>query len=227
MTPILVAGLALPDHHRAAGHPGPPARGRRRRRDDGGRCDRDPRTCTSRSASSRCSRASTSSVDAGRGGLRHRPVGLGQVDAAALHQPARGADRRARCCVGGDEVTDPDVDIDAVRRRIGMVFQQFNLFPHLTVTENVHDRPAARAAAAARPRPSGSPRDEPRARRAVRQGRRLPGAALGRPAAAGRDRAGAGDGPGADAVRRADLRARPRARRRRAGGHARARRGRA
>ena len=39
--------------------------------------------------------------------------------------------------VGGTEVTDPDVDIDAVRRRIGMVFQQFNLFPHLTVTENL------------------------------------------------------------------------------------------
>ncbi|HEY9438688.1 MAG TPA: amino acid ABC transporter ATP-binding protein [Streptomyces sp.] len=39
--------------------------------------------------------------------------------------------------VGGTEVTDLDVDIDAVRRRIGMVFQQFNLFPHLTVTENL------------------------------------------------------------------------------------------
>jgi polar amino acid transport system ATP-binding protein len=39
--------------------------------------------------------------------------------------------------VGGIEVTDPDVDIDAIRRRIGMVFQQFNLFPHLTVTENL------------------------------------------------------------------------------------------
>ncbi|MFC7869367.1 amino acid ABC transporter ATP-binding protein [Streptomyces murinus] len=39
--------------------------------------------------------------------------------------------------VGGTEVTDPDVDIDAVRRRIGMVFQQFNLFPHLSVTENL------------------------------------------------------------------------------------------
>ncbi|HZX38827.1 MAG TPA: amino acid ABC transporter ATP-binding protein [Streptomyces sp.] len=39
--------------------------------------------------------------------------------------------------VGGTEVTDLDVDIDAVRRRIGMVFQQFNLFPHLNVTENL------------------------------------------------------------------------------------------
>ncbi|GGZ29562.1 peptide ABC transporter ATP-binding protein [Streptomyces inusitatus] len=42
-----------------------------------------------------------------------------------------------RIFVGGTEVTDPDVDIDAVRRRIGMVFQQFHLFPHLTVTENL------------------------------------------------------------------------------------------
>ncbi|MFC9326987.1 amino acid ABC transporter ATP-binding protein [Kitasatospora sp. NPDC057015] len=50
----------------------------------------------------------------------------------ALEQPTSG-----RVLVGGTEVTDPDVDIDAVRRRIGMVFQQFNLFPHLTVTENL------------------------------------------------------------------------------------------
>ena len=39
--------------------------------------------------------------------------------------------------VAGVEVTDPDCDIDAVRRGIGMVFQQFNLFGHLTVRENV------------------------------------------------------------------------------------------
>ena len=39
--------------------------------------------------------------------------------------------------VSGQDVTDVDVDIDAVRRTIGMVFQQFNLFPHLSVLENL------------------------------------------------------------------------------------------
>ncbi|MFJ8433040.1 amino acid ABC transporter ATP-binding protein [Kitasatospora sp. NPDC094019] len=37
----------------------------------------------------------------------------------------------------GAEITDPRVDEDAVRRRIGVVFQSYNLFPHLTVLENV------------------------------------------------------------------------------------------
>ncbi|MEV5445776.1 amino acid ABC transporter ATP-binding protein [Streptomyces sp. NPDC052644] len=49
-----------------------------------------------------------------------------------LEEPSAG-----RILVGGTDVTDPDVDIDAVRRRIGMVFQQFNLFPHLTAEENL------------------------------------------------------------------------------------------
>lgn len=38
--------------------------------------------------------------------------------------------------VRGTEMTDPDCDIDAARRQIGMVFQQFNLFPHHTVLHN-------------------------------------------------------------------------------------------
>ncbi len=39
--------------------------------------------------------------------------------------------------IEGIDITDPDTDVDAVRTRIGMVFQQFNLFPHLNVTGNL------------------------------------------------------------------------------------------
>jgi len=39
--------------------------------------------------------------------------------------------------VAGGEITDPDADIDQLRSRIGMVFQQFNLFPHMTVLRNL------------------------------------------------------------------------------------------
>jgi polar amino acid transport system ATP-binding protein len=37
----------------------------------------------------------------------------------------------------GIDITDPETDVDAVRSRIGMVFQQFNLFPHLSVMRNL------------------------------------------------------------------------------------------
>lgn len=39
--------------------------------------------------------------------------------------------------IGGARVTDPHVDIRSIRERAGMVFQHFNLFPHLSVIENV------------------------------------------------------------------------------------------
>lgn len=56
-----------------------------------------------------------------------------------------------------EEITDPRVDQDAVRRRIGVVFQAYNLFPHLTVLENITLAPrrvhgASRAEAEARAR---------------------------------------------------------------------------
>ncbi len=38
--------------------------------------------------------------------------------------------------VEGEDIRDRDCDIDRVRRKIGMVFQSFNLFPHLTVLAN-------------------------------------------------------------------------------------------
>lgn len=37
----------------------------------------------------------------------------------------------------GQNITSKQTDINLVRRRMGMVFQQFNLFPHLTVKENI------------------------------------------------------------------------------------------
>ncbi|PYY32905.1 peptide ABC transporter ATP-binding protein [Curtobacterium sp. MCJR17_055] len=37
----------------------------------------------------------------------------------------------------GQDVSDPRVDVDATRARIGVVFQQFNLFPHMSVLDNV------------------------------------------------------------------------------------------
>jgi polar amino acid transport system ATP-binding protein len=42
-----------------------------------------------------------------------------------------------RIVVLGRDVTDIDCDIDEARTKIGMVFQQFNLFPHMTALENI------------------------------------------------------------------------------------------
>ena len=54
----------------------------------------------------------------------------------------------------GEDITDPRVDPDAVRRRIGMVFQAYNLFPHLTRAGQHHPRaaPGARRGRGRRPR---------------------------------------------------------------------------
>jgi polar amino acid transport system ATP-binding protein len=44
---------------------------------------------------------------------------------------------RGRVWLEGVEITATDADVNAVRRRIGIVFQAFNLFPHMTVMRNV------------------------------------------------------------------------------------------
>jgi polar amino acid transport system ATP-binding protein len=49
-----------------------------------------------------------------------------------LEEPQQG-----KIVVNGNEITHEDVDIDAARRKIGMVFQGFNLFAHLTVLDNL------------------------------------------------------------------------------------------
>ena len=41
----------------------------------------------------------------------------------------------------GTDITDPKTDIDKLRQKMGMVFQQFNLFPHLTVKDNIKQAP--------------------------------------------------------------------------------------
>lgn len=49
-----------------------------------------------------------------------------------LEEPTGG-----KILIEGIDITDPDVDIDGVRARIGMVFQGFNLFPHMSVLGNL------------------------------------------------------------------------------------------
>ncbi|MEP7113577.1 MAG: amino acid ABC transporter ATP-binding protein [Ilumatobacteraceae bacterium] len=39
--------------------------------------------------------------------------------------------------MGGDRVSGSGIDVDALRREVGIVFQSFNLFPHMTVLQNV------------------------------------------------------------------------------------------
>ena len=43
----------------------------------------------------------------------------------------------------GKEITSPDCEMSQVRQKIGMIFQSFNLFPHLTVVENIMAAPVA------------------------------------------------------------------------------------
>ena len=49
-----------------------------------------------------------------------------------LEEPTGG-----RVLIDGIDITHPDCDLDMIRQRIGMVFQQFNLVPHLKVIDNV------------------------------------------------------------------------------------------
>jgi polar amino acid transport system ATP-binding protein len=42
-----------------------------------------------------------------------------------------------RILIEGQEITAKGVDVDRIRRRVGIVFQAFNLFPHMTVLDNV------------------------------------------------------------------------------------------
>lgn len=53
-----------------------------------------------------------------------------------LDQPTSG-----KVFVDGEEITAKGCDVSCIRRKIGMVFQHFNLFPHMTVIENIMTAP--------------------------------------------------------------------------------------
>ena len=96
-------------------------------------------------ASTRCCKGIDLEVDAGRGDVPARPVGVGQVDVPALHQPPREDQRRpavGRRRAGrlprseGDKLHElRESEVARKRAEIGMVFQHFNLFPHMTALE--------------------------------------------------------------------------------------------
>ena len=100
---------------------------------------------------------------------------------------------RGEIRVHGERITGPGVDVNALRRDIGIVFQSYNLFPHMSVLENVtlapvHVLKLSRAAA------------EDRAMALLARfgladkAREYPDRTVGRPAAARRHRARAGHG---------------------------------
>ena len=93
----------------------------------------------------------------------------------------------------GEDVTRPGVDVRALRSRIGFVFQNFALYRHMSVLDNV---------SLALRRLKKIPKSEAEERALhelermdmAEKRRRLSGGAVGRSKPAGRDRPGAGDG---------------------------------
>ena len=159
-----------------------------------------------------------------RGDVHARSLRLGQVHVPALHQPpgedqrrpAVGRRRAGRLSrVDGKLYELHEREVARKRAEIGMVFQHFNLFPHMTALENVALAPIQVKGVPRSERPEPGQRAAS-AGRARRQARHVPRRAVRRPAAACGDRPRARDAAQADAVRRADLGARPRAGRRRA-----------
>ena len=100
-----------------------------------------------------------------------------------------------------------DKDIARQRARIGMVFQRFNLFPHMTALENVMEAPIQVKRLEKSRRPAGGAEAAGNGR-SGRPGQVLPCSAVRWPATAGRHRAGPRHEARADALRRADVRAR-------------------
>ncbi|HKS48978.1 MAG TPA: amino acid ABC transporter ATP-binding protein [Amycolatopsis sp.] len=82
--------------------------------------------------------------------LRGVSLAVNRGDVVAVIGPSGGGKSTLLRCVNllerptsgqvlieGMDITDPATDLNAIRRRVGMVFQQFNLFPHLSVIDNL------------------------------------------------------------------------------------------
>ena len=103
--------------------------------------------------------------------------------------------------IHGDRMTGVGVDVDALRRDIGIVFQSFKLFPHMTVLQNVTRRTIRRLLGHRPGRGGGQSAGAAQADRAGTQGECLSRPALRRSAATRRHCPRAGHGADRDAAR--------------------------
>ena len=124
----------------------------------------------------------------------HRGVGVAASPRSCAASTCSSRSTPAGSVVEGEEITAKGVKVDRIRRRIGIVFQAYNLFPHMTRARQRDARAAQGPAALARARPSATRPSCSTRFGLADKARRLPRPPLGRPAAAGRDRAGARDG---------------------------------
>lgn len=112
-----------------------------------------------------------------------------------LEEPTSG-----RVFFEGEDLTDPNVDVDLARRRIGMVFQHFNLFPHLTIMQNITLAPVhLKMKTQAQAEEEGA--QAPVQNRPAGQGRYLSRQAFRRSASKNRHCSVSDDEPGCDAFR--------------------------
>ena len=116
--------------------------------------------------------------------------------------------QQGRLVVDGVELSDDVKAIEAVRRKVGLVFQQFNLFPHLTVLENLTLAPMWVTSVPQKEAEERAMAQLTRVRIAE-QAHKYPDAIVRRSAATRCDRARALPDTQDHAVRRADLGARP------------------
>ena len=100
--------------------------------------------------------------------------------------------QRGTIIIDGIELSHDVRNIERVRSEVGMVFQQFNLFPHLTVLQNITLAPIW-VRKWSKEKAEGVAMQSPGAGRHPRAGAKIPRTALRRSAAARRHRPGIGD----------------------------------